>query len=202
VVYAALIGFLIYKQLNFKILPSILISAAKTTASLSFIIVCASLFAWTLSIGKVPEIMTESLLNISNSFVGFIGSDLDPETSFLVRKIFVLIVLNISLLLVGMFIDAGPGLLIVVPVVLPVSAAIGMDSDLAAVHFGVMVVSNMVIGLVTPPVGSTLFVASAVGKVGILAMTPYVLRFLLVMILVQLLITFVPAITTWLPSLM
>jgi TRAP-type C4-dicarboxylate transport system permease large subunit len=101
-----------------------------------------------------------------------------------------------------MFIDVAPGLLIVVPVLLPISEAIGMQTGLSAVHFGVLVVSNLVIGLVTPPVGSTLFVASGVGKTSINNMLPYVFRFLAVMITVQFLITYVPFFTTFLPSLM
>ena len=202
VVYAAFVGFLIYRELRLKALPSILLSAAKTTASLSFLIACASLFAWTLAIGKVPEMLTGGLVEFSESVLSLFGPGMDEDTTFLLRKIIILIVLNISLLIVGMFIDAGPGLLIVVPVVLPISEVIGMDTGLSAVHFGVLVVSNLIIGLVTPPVGSTLFVASAVGKVGILEMTPFVLIFLMVMICVQLLITFVPMITTFLPSLM
>jgi TRAP-type C4-dicarboxylate transport system permease large subunit len=116
--------------------------------------------------------------------------------------VFVLFVLNLSLLVVGMFIDVGPGLLIVAPVVLPISKEIGMDTGLDQVHFGVMVVSNLIIGLVTPPVGSTLFVASAVGRTDIPQMMPYLLRFLAVMFVVQLLITFVPLITTGLPRFM
>lgn len=202
VVYAAFVGFFIYRQLRIKALPTILISAARTTASLSFLIACASLFAWTLAIGKVPEMLTSGLVEFSESVLSLFGSGLDADTSFLMKKIIILIVLNISLLFVGMFIDAGPGLLIVVPVVLPISEVIGMDTGLSAVHFGVLVVSNLIIGLVTPPVGSTLFVASAVGKVGILEMTPYVLKFLVIMIVVQFLITFVPMITTLLPSFM
>jgi len=101
-----------------------------------------------------------------------------------------------------MFIDVAPGLLIVVPVLLPVSEAIGMATGLSAVHFGVLVVSNMIIGLVTPPVGSTLFVASGVGKTTINEMLPYVFRFLMVMMIVQLLITYIPFVSTVLPSLM
>jgi len=202
VVYSAAVGFFVYKQLRLKALPTILLTAVKTTTSLSFLIVCASLFAWTLSIGKVPEVLTHNLLDFTDGILAIFGSNLDPGTTLIVRKILILLVLNFSLLLVGMFIDAGPGLLIVVPVVLPVSAAIGMDSGLSAIHFGVMIVSNLIIGLITPPVGSTLFIASAVGNVGILKMTPYVLKFLVIMIIVQLLITFVPMITTLLPSLM
>lgn len=202
VVYAALVGFLIYRKLKLKNLPEILLSSAKTTASLSFLIACASLFSWTLSMGKAPEAVTTGLVSFSESVVGLFGDDLSPETLALVQKIVVLVILNLALLMVGMFIDAGPGLLIVVPVVLPISEALGMNEGLAAVHFGVMVVSNLVIGLVTPPVGSTLFVASAVGRVGVASMVPYVLRFFGIMVVVQFLITFLPFITTFLPSFM
>jgi len=202
VVYAATVGLFVYQEIQIKHIPAILISAAKTTASLSFIIVSASLFAWTLSIGKVPEIMTGSMLHFTDFILGLFGNAIDPENIFMARKVLILIVLNISLILVGMFVDPGPGLLIVVPVVLPLSSIIGMDSGLSAIHFGLIVVSNLIIGLVTPPVGSTLFVASAIGKVPILQMTPYLIKFLAVMVMVQFLITFVPMITTWLPSFM
>lgn len=202
VVYAALVGYFAYRKLKLKDLPKILLSSAKTTAALSFLIACASLFAWTLAIGKIPEMITGDLIGFCDGLIEFSGIDFSPETLSSVRVFLVLIVLNITLLFVGMFIDAGPGLLIVVPVVLPISQAIGMDLGLDAVHFGILVVSNMIIGLVTPPVGSTLFVASAVGKVSISKMTPYVLKFLLAMILIQILITYYAPITTFLPSLM
>ena len=113
-----------------------------------------------------------------------------------------LLLINLALLLVGLVIDIAPALLIVVPVLLPVSEAIGMGSGLGAVHFGVLVVSNLVVGLVTPPVGTTLLVAAGVGRVQPSEVVRYILPFLGVMILVQLLITFVPAVTTALPSLM
>lgn len=202
VIYAAFIGFFVYRKLKLKDLPKILLSAAKTTAALSFLIACASLFAWTLSIGQVPEILTSNLTSFSDSVVWLFGTSLDPETLVVLRKVIILLVLNLALLMVGMFIDIAPALLIVVPVVLPISEAIGMGEGLAAIHFGILIVANLVIGLVTPPVGSTLFVASAVGKVDILQMTPYVLRFLVIMLIIQLMITFIPAITTYLPSLM
>lgn len=202
VIYAAFIGFFVYKKLKLKDLPKILFSSAKLTAALSFLIACASLFAWTLSIGNVPGILTSNLVAFSESIIGLFGTNLTPETLAVLRKVIILLVLNFSLLIVGMFIDIAPALLIVIPVVLPISEAIGMDSGLAAIHFGVLVVSNLIIGLVTPPVGSTLFVASAVGKVDLLEMTPYVLRFLGIMIIVQLMITFIPFITTFLPSFM
>lgn len=202
VIYAAFIGFFVYKKLKLKDLPKILFSSAKLTAALSFLIACASLFAWTLSIGNVPAILTSNLVAFSESLIGLFGTSLSPEALDVLRKVIILLVLNLSLLMVGMFIDIAPALLIVIPVVLPISEAIGMGSGLAAIHFGVLVVSNLIIGLVTPPVGSTLFVASAVGKVDLLEMTPYVLRFLGIMIVVQLMITFIPFFTTFLPSFM
>ncbi|WPR77244.1 TRAP transporter large permease [Algoriphagus sp. NG3] len=202
VVYAGVVGFFVFRKLRIKDLPEILVSSAKTTAALSFLIACASLFAWTLAIGKVPEALTDGLLGLSDQVVGLFGSELSPESALKARKIVILVFLNITLLLLGMFIDAGPGLLIVVPVVIPISHAIGMDTGLDAVHFGILVVSNMIIGLVTPPVGSTLFVASAVGKTSIAKITPYILKFLMVMLVLQLIITYYPPISTLLPSLM
>ncbi|MCE7055233.1 TRAP transporter large permease [Algoriphagus sp. AGSA1] len=202
VVYAGVVGFFVFRKLRIKDLPEILVSSAKTTAALSFLIACASLFAWTLAIGKVPETLTEGLLGLSDQVVSLFGSDLSPETALKARKIVILVFLNITLLLLGMFIDAGPGLLIVVPVVIPISHAMGMDTGLDAVHFGILVVSNMIIGLVTPPVGSTLFVASAVGKTSIAKITPFILKFLVVMLFIQLLITYYPPVSTFLPSLM
>src|SRR5690606_23077294 len=131
-----------------------------------------------------------------------LAGSLSPENYVLLHRIVVLMVLNLALLLVGLVIDVAPALLIVVPVLMPVSAAIGMDSGLAAVHFGVMVVSNLIIGVVTPPVGTTLFVAAGVGRVPPSEVIRYIFPFLGVMVLVQLIVTFVPAVTTALPSLM
>jgi len=202
VVYALLVSMIVYKQIKFKDLPKLFVSASKTTAALSFLLACASLFAWTLSIGQIPVVITNALVSSSDGIINFFAMDLSPETYLFVKKIIILALLNIALFFISMFIDVAPGLLIVVPVLLPVSEAIGMATGLSAVHFGVLVVSNMVIGLITPPVGSTLFVASGVGKTSVNAMMPYILRFLAVMLVVQLLVTYIPFITTFLPSLM
>lgn len=202
VVYALLVSMLVYKQIKFKELPKLFVTAAKTTAALSFLLACASLFAWTLSIGQIPTIISNTLISSSDTIIQFFGADLSPDTYILLKKILILALLNFALFFISMFIDVAPGLLIVVPVLLPISKAIGMATGLSAVHFGVLVVSNMIIGLVTPPVGTTLFVASGVGKTSINEMLPYVFRFLTVMLIVQLLITYVPFISTALPSLM
>ena len=202
VLYALLVSMIIYRQIKIKNLPSLFVAAAKTTAALSFLLACASLFAWTLSIGQIPVIISNALISSSDSIISFFSADLSPETYFFWKKIIILALLNIALFFISMFIDVAPGLLIVVPVLLPVSEAIGMATGLSAVHFGVLVVSNMIIGLVTPPDGSTLFVASGVGKTTINEMLPYVFRFLMVMMIVQLLITYIPFVSTVLPSLM
>lgn len=202
VVYALLVGLLIYRQLKLRDLPGIFAGAAKTTASLSFVLATAALFAWTLGIGQVPEVVTASLLRGSDTLLGVVASGVSPDTYALLQRILILLVLNVALLLIGTVIDVAPALLIVVPVLLPVSDAIGMGSGLAAVQFGVIVVTNLVIGLVTPPIGTTLFVAAGVGNVDVPSLVPHVLRFLGVMLIVQLLVTFVPPITTFLPSLM
>ncbi len=202
VVYALLVSMFIYKEIHVKDLPGIFVTASKTTASLSFLLACASLFAWTLSIGQMPAVISNALVSSSDYILNLFVSDASPETYLFWRKIVILFMLNVLLFVISMFIDVAPGLLIVVPVLLPISKAIGMSTGLAAVHFGVMVVSNMIIGLITPPVGTTLFVASGVGRVNVNSMIPYVLRFLMVMMLVQLLITYVPIISTGLPSLM
>ncbi|UCC99195.1 MAG: TRAP transporter large permease [Phycisphaerales bacterium] len=202
VVYALLVSFVVHRELRVRELPGLFVRAAKTSAVLSFLIACASLFAWTVSMGKLPQVLTSGLLEFCDVVISAWPAELNPAASAMARRILVLMILNITLLAVGMFMDAGPALLIVVPVLLPISRAIGMGQGLAAVHFGVLVVANLIIGLITPPVGTTLFVASAVGRVRIGQMVPYVLRFMAVMVVIQLLITYVPAFTTWLPGLL
>jgi C4-dicarboxylate transporter DctM subunit len=196
VVYALLVGGMIYRRLTWKNLPKIFIGSAKTAAVLCFLTCAAVLFATVLALGHVPQTLAESLLGGCGRVVEALGRDLDPQTFALLRKVLVLLVINLSLLLIGMFVDGGPALLIVVPVLLPVAKEIGVDP----VHFGVIVVCNLIIGLVTPPVGTTLFVASSVGGVKMSAMIPHVLRFLGVMIAVLMLVTFVPALSLWLPG--
>jgi C4-dicarboxylate transporter DctM subunit len=141
VLYALLVSLFIYKEIKFRDLPKLFLSAAKTTAALSFILACASFFGWTLSIGQIPMIISNALLSSADGIINFFTfSDMSPDTYFIWRKVIVLLLLNIALFMISMFIDIAPGLLIVVPVLLPVSEAIGMGSGLAAVHFGLLVV--------------------------------------------------------------
>lgn len=196
VVYALFVGFFVYRKLSLKELPKIFAGAAKTTATLTFLICAAGLFGWVLSLGFVPGAITSGLLNGSETVVSPLRDILSDAQFFILKKYVVLIALNFALLIIGMFVDAGPAIIILAPIVFPIGRELGMNDY----HFGVMVVTNLVIGLITPPVGTTLFVASGVGKVRLASLVPFVLRFLWIMVLVQLLIIFVAPITTWLPS--
>jgi C4-dicarboxylate transporter DctM subunit len=202
VVYTFFVGFVIYRRLKVRELPGIVLSAAKTTAALSFVLACAGLFSWTLSIGNVPQTITDGLIGFTDQLISPFADNLSESGFLMLRRVIILLFLNILLIAFGMFIDIAPGLLIIVPVLLPISEEIGMGSGLEAVHFGLIVVTNMIIGLVTPPVGTTLFVASAVGKTNISSMVPHVLRFIAIMYIVQLIITYFPPASTFLPSLM
>ena len=202
VVYTFFVGFVIYRRLKVRELPGIVLSAAKTTAALSFVLACAGLFSWTLSIGNVPQTVTDGLIGFTDQLISPFADNLSESGFLMLRRVIILLFLNIMLIAFGMFIDIAPGLLIIVPVLLPISKEIGMGSGLEAVHFGLIVVTNMIIGLVTPPVGTTLFVASAVGKTNISSMVPHVLRFIAIMYIVQLIITYFPPASTFLPSLM
>ena len=202
VVYTFFVGFVIYRRLKVRELPGIVLSAAKTTAALSFVLACAGLFSWTLSIGNVPQAVTDGLIGFTDQLISPFADNLSESGFLMLRRVIILLFLNIMLIAFGMFIDIAPGLLIIVPVLLPISKEIGMGSGLEAVHFGLIVVTNMIIGLVTPPVGTTLFVASAVGKTNISSMVPHVFRFIAIMYIVQLIITYFPPASTFLPSLM
>jgi C4-dicarboxylate transporter DctM subunit len=197
-IYALAVSLFIYRQVKPRDLPRIFVNAAKTTATLSFLIAAAGLFSWVLSVGNVPQAVAGGLLAACESVVQAFAGVLGPEGLKVLNLVVVLLVLNVLLLAVGAFVDAGPALLIIVPMLKPVGAELGIDP----VHFGVIIVSNLVLGLVTPPVGTTLFVASGVGRVRIAEMIPHVLRFLPALIIVQLLITYVPQITTFLPGLL
>ena len=196
VVFALFVGFFVYRQLKIKDLPKIFAGTAKTTASLTFLISAAGLFGWVLSMGFVPTAITNGLLNGAEALMSPLKDVLSEAQYWAVRKYIVLIALNLALLVIGMFVDAGPAIIILAPIVFPIGQKLGMNDF----HFGVMVVTNLVIGLVTPPVGTTLFVASGVGNVKLASLIPFVMRFLRIMIIVQLLVIFFSPITTWLPG--
>ncbi|MEG9295286.1 TRAP transporter large permease [Mangrovibacillus sp. Mu-81] len=179
VVYALVVGMFVYKELKLKDLPKILLDSMVNTASIMFLVGFANLFGWILVSEQIPILVADGILGISEN------------------PIVVILLINLLLLFVGTFMETIAALVILFPVLLPVASSVGMDP----VHFGVMMVLNLVIGLSTPPVGVCLFVASSIGKVSIGKTSKALLPFLGASLVVLLLVAFIPEITLFLPSL-
>lgn len=177
VVYALLLGFY-YKQISFKKLPEIILSSAKTTAIVMFLICTSMALSWLFAFNSVPELISEGLLSNFS----------DP--------IAILLIINIILLLVGTFMDITPAVLIFTPIFLPIVTDMGIHP----VHFGIIMVINLCIGLCTPPVGTLLFVGSGVAKIEITTVIKPILPFLAIMIILLFIITYIPEITLYLPK--
>jgi len=178
VLYAALLS-LIYGDMKIKDFSLILLSSAKTTAMVMFLICTSMAMSWLFSFEGIPEMISTFLLeSLSNKFVIFLA-------------------INIILLVVGTFMDITPAVLIFTPIFLPVVTALGMDP----VHFGIVIVLNLCIGICTPPVGTLLFVGSGVAKVSVTQVIRPLLPFLIIMIAVLMLIIFIPEISMFLPKL-
>ena len=178
VLYALILA-LIYKSISIKDLPNILLNSAKTTSIVMFLICTSMAMSWLFSFGGIPQSITTFMLeSFSNPIVIFL-------------------VINLTLLIVGTFMDMTPAILIFTPIFLPVVTELGMHP----VHFGIMMVLNLCIGLCTPPVGTILFVGSGVAGVGVSQVVKPLLPFLAVMIFVLMLITYFSPISMWLPEL-
>lgn len=178
VFYALILG-CAYKSITWKDLPHFLIETLKITIGILFIIASATLFAWVLTISQFPQ-------NFTNVFLGFVNN-----------KWIALILINILLLIVGCFMETTPAQMILVPILLPIVVSLGIDP----VHFGIIMILNLMIGLMTPPMGLVLFVLSSVSKVPIEKLSKAVLPYILVIGLVLLVITFIPQIVLFLPNL-
>lgn len=177
VVYALLISVVIYRELKPSELPDILLSSAMTTAVVMLLIGASMALSWVLAYGNIPQNLTTALLTVSEN------------------KIVILLIMNLILLGVGTFMDMTPAILIFTPVFLPVAAQLGIDP----LHFGIMMVLNLCIGLCTPPVGTVLFVGCGVAKVSITQITKPLLPMYVAMIGALLLITYWPELTLSLP---
>ncbi|MCR9016865.1 TRAP transporter large permease [Aquiflexum gelatinilyticum] len=179
VVYAMGIGLFVYGELKLRMIPKIILESAKMTASLMVLVGFANLFAWIMTVEEIPQLIAQSLLNITEN------------------KIMLLLLINLLLLFVGAFMETIASLLILFPVLLGVAVYIGVDP----IQFAMIMVMNLVIGLTTPPVGVCLFVASSIGKIPMEKIARAGVPFLLVSLLVLMLVTFVPGISLYLPSL-
>ncbi len=178
-VWALFLGLIVYRTLTWRRFLRVSYDTIETTAVVLFIVGAASIFAWILTSNRVPEHFAALLLSASEN------------------PIVILILINLILLIVGCFLETVAAITILVPVLLPIAVKIGVDP----VHFGVIMVLNLMIGLLTPPIGMVLYVLSRVAKVPFERCVTATAPFLIPLGVVLVLVTFVPAITMWLPTL-
>ena len=177
VFYALLCGKFVYRTLEWKALPNILERSALLSASVLIIIGLSASFAWVLTIEGIPQQMAEWLISMKLSPWMF------------------LIIVNVFLLLFGIFIEPLPGVMVLAPILAPVAIKLGVDP----VHFAMIVIYNLTLGMITPPVGGLLFVTCNVSKVPMSQLVRELVPFLWAHGAVLVLLTFVPALSTWLP---
>ncbi|QIL79872.1 TRAP transporter large permease [Diaphorobacter sp. HDW4A] len=180
VFYALICGKFVYRTLQWKALPEILSRSALLSASVLIIIGLSASFAWVLTIEGIPQQMAEWLVSMNLSPWMF------------------LILVNIFLLLFGIFIEPLPGVMVLAPILAPVALKLGVDP----VHFAMIVIFNLTLGMITPPVGGLLFVTCNVSKVPMSALVKELVPFLWAHAVVLVILTFVPALSTWLPRML
>lgn len=178
VIYAFIIAAFVYKSIKLSDMKQIMVDAAVMTTIVMLIIGASSVLSFVLSFTGLPQAISNLMLGISDN------------------KIVILLLINIILLIVGTFMDMAPALLIFTPIFLPVIKSIGMDT----IHFGVMMVMNLSIGTITPPVGSVLFVGCSVAKLRVEDVVKQLVPYFVAIVAALLLVTFVPAFSTWLPT--
>jgi len=176
--YALILTVIIYRSIKIKDLPGILYECCIINAVVLFLVATSSVFTWILTYENFPTMVAEMLLSITQN------------------KILILLILNAVLLFLGMFIDQTPAIIMLVPVLLPLAHELGIHM----IHLGVIVVINLSFGLITPPVGTSLFVGCRIANLPITAVVRPMLPFLPIMIAVLFLVTYVPAIIMWLPT--
>jgi C4-dicarboxylate transporter DctM subunit len=178
--YTFLLAFIVYKEAKVSNLQSIFLITGVTSTIGLFLLANATVFSWIISVEKLPQTIIEFLFGLTSN------------------KTLILILINLFLLGVGCLIDTITAIVILAPILHPIGIALQMDP----IHFGLMTVLNLSIGMATPPVGITLFVACAIGKVSIAEVTRSLMPFLLACIVVLGLIIFIPELSTFIPKLM
>lgn len=180
VVYSLLLSLFLYKSIKVQDIPQILKDSAEMTGIIIFLIGVSSIMSWVMAFTNIPALVSSGLLSISNN------------------RFVILFMINVILLVVGTFMDMTPACLIFTPIFLPVCQTLGMNT----VHFGIMMIFNLCIGTITPPVGTTLFVGVKVGGVKIETVIPQLLVYFAAIFITLMLITYIPQLSLWLPSLM
>ncbi len=178
VVYTFVLAF-VYKEIEWKDVSTILLETTKTTAIVMLLIATSVAMSWVMSYESIPQEISAGLLSISNN------------------PIVILIIINLILLFVGIFMDMTPAVLIFTPIFLPIVTEMGIDP----IHFGIIMILNLCIGLCTPPVGSVLFVGCGVANLKIQQVVRPLLPMFIVMLVILMIITYVPELSLWVPEL-
>ena len=177
VVYALILG-ICYRNITWKSFWNIVVESAKMSGMVVFLIGVSNILGWVMSFTQIPQAISAALLGLTQN------------------PIIILLIMNVILLIAGTFMDVTPAILIFTPLFLPVVQTVGMDP----VQFGLILVYNLCIGNITPPVGNTLFVAIKVGRTSLAKVMPYMLRYYVAILIGLLLVTYVPAVSLWLPQ--
>ncbi|MBX9453916.1 MAG: TRAP transporter large permease [Mesorhizobium sp.] len=177
VFYALLCGMFVYRSLKLRHLPDIIYRAALVSIAVLIILAAARAFAWVLIIQSVPQTLAAVIVSWELSPIVF------------------LLAINVLLLAFGLFMDPLPGVMVLVPILAPIAHSLGIDP----VHFAIVVIVNLTLGLITPPVGSLLFVVSSAVKLRVTELVSEMPPFFIAHVIVLLILTFVPAVSTWLP---
>lgn len=180
VIYTAYLTLFLYKTLSWKDIPRILIQTFIMTGVIMFLLATSSAMSFAMSMTGIPGALSKLILGISQS----------PKI--------ILLVVTLFLLVVGAFMDIGPAILIFTPILLPIMVRIGVDP----VHFGILMVYNLAIGTITPPVGSGLYVGASVGQVKVEDLIKPLIPFYIAIIAVLMLITYLPELTLFLPKML
>jgi tripartite ATP-independent transporter DctM subunit len=176
-VYAMILTIFVYKEIKISELPGIIWECCVTNAVVMLLIATCSVYAWILTYENLPNMLADNFFNLIHSKWAF------------------LLILNGFLLIVGMFVDMTPALIMLVPMLLPLA----LKFDINLVHLGLIMVINLSFGLTTPPVGTALFVALKVGRISMEKIIPPLLPLLACMCVVLLFVTYVPEVYMWLP---
>lgn len=177
VIYAFLLAVFVYRSIGIKDIYKVLVDAGTMTTIVMLIIGASQVLSFVLSFTGLPQAISSLLLSVSSN------------------RVVILLIINIILLIVGTFMDMAPALMIFTPIFLPVAKSVGMDE----IQFGVMMVMNLAIGTVTPPVGSVLFVGCSVAKLKVETVIKRLVPYFMVIVAALMFVTFVPAISEWLP---
>ncbi|MCF6173225.1 MAG: TRAP transporter large permease subunit, partial [Campylobacteraceae bacterium] len=178
VIYALVISGIVYKELTFKKLYKATIYAINTSSIILIIISIATVFSWFLSMNNIQQMLSDAFLLLGHN------------------KYIILLTINLFLLIMGTFVETTASLILFVPVITPLLNSLGIDP----MTYGVMIVTNLAIGMLTPPLGICLMVAGSIANSKIIDISKAIIPFLLIMIFDLLLITFIPFFTTFLPS--